>query len=359
MTTNSQILYEALPILIRESLGDNGEHRCVNNSPDIIVQKSKLGNPMILKKYYDRDVSQCYDDTGKMYLYVRLKNTSNQSLHNIYVHLYRNHLGLYNHPRDWEKNKMETEDGKPVCISTLGPKEIYVTPPFLYNKTNQGGNQNCFVAVATRERTPDYSDICTYEKYVQWINKPNVAARNVCVRQNGIYQDELTFSVKGLRRGKPTFMGFFLKVTECSKPVTFRMQQDDLRIDETRICSSPDDNDAIIFYVTLVPSEFEGKLTVKYDTTEGFPAIFQFTMWDLIFQKPSAELEQYYCELATGFEDSVTLTAVTEAIRQTTDIPAATIEDAETAALPSANVFPAYCTVLGGCIFGQESETRD
>lgn len=353
--TKSKILDEKLPVLIRESLGDRGEHSCENNSPDIIVQKNKLQNPNTLKNCYDQDVSQYYDGSGQMYLYVRLKNISAQTLNGIYVHLYRNHLGLYNHPKDWRDFEMHTESSELVYISSLQPGEIYVSPPFLYQKTNLGGNTNCFVAVATRERTPDYSEISTYEKYLAWINKPNVAARNVCVRKDGIAHEEQFFPVEGLHQGRSTIMGFKIEITECSASVKFGAKLNELNILAESTCSKPGTNSSYVFCSAVVPANYSGKLMVWYEASAGTRVTVDVTMWDIILRKPSAELEQYYTELSACFEDSFALTAVTEAINKMTDIPSVLIGDTETAASASSAVGPAYGTLLGGCILGRRS----
>lgn len=186
------MLDEKLSILIRESLDDIGNAQCVNASPDIIVRKNKFKEDdleKIFRETYSRDISLESDDSGKMYLYVRFKNTSDEPLTNFYIHLYRNHLGLSNIPSDWSRYEMKTEAGTPAFIECLGAQKIGATPAFVYDKSSLGSHPNCFVAVATRERNPDYSSINDYTKYIQWVNKMNVAARNICVipTRSGIY----------------------------------------------------------------------------------------------------------------------------------------------------------------------------
>ncbi|MDE7178901.1 MAG: hypothetical protein K2O59_13895 [Lachnospiraceae bacterium] len=178
------MLDENLSILIRESLDDTGNAQCVSASPDIIVRKTKFKEDDLAKIFletYSQDISLESDDSGKMYLYVRFKNTSDEPLTNFYIHLYRNHLGLSNIPSDWSRYEMKTEAGTPAFIECLGAQKIGATPAFVYDKSSLGCYPNCFVAVATREKNPDYSSINDYTKYIQWVNKKNVAARNICV----------------------------------------------------------------------------------------------------------------------------------------------------------------------------------
>lgn len=186
------MLDEKLPILIRETLHDQGQESYSNASPDIILRKNKFDEdnlPKIFTETYNQDISLERDDSEKMYLYVRFKNTSDKPLTDFYIHLYRNHLGLSNCPSDWEKYEMYTESGSCSHIEYLGAGKIGATPAFVYDKKTEGNHPNCFVAVATREKKPDYSSVSGWENYIKWVNKMNVAARNVCVisGSSGIY----------------------------------------------------------------------------------------------------------------------------------------------------------------------------
>lgn len=311
---SASILNEALPVLIRESLDDSGKHVCVNHSPDIIVLKNKLRNPtMELREYYDKDISQDSDDSGQMYIYVRLKNVSGKKLTKIYVRLYRNHLGLYNHPNDWSSAEMKTDTGATVYIESLEPEEICVTPAFLYSRTEQTGNANCFVAVATHEPDPSYSDINTYDKYVQWINKPNIAARNVCVRRRRTHHDEQKFPVHGLKKPSASLMGFFIKVVKCSSETKYGIFQPDLYICEEKVCISDQASGNYIFCVATVPPEFEGTLLVWNDSLEESHMKLDVTLWDLILSPNGETLRRYYIDLMAHLDDVPVMSAIAKA----------------------------------------------
>ena len=167
-------------LLIRESLTDTGYKLHTNASPYIVVQYSPLSDPLYaLTKTYNEDVSENKVSGRTMYVYVRFKNTGNMPLGNFYIHVYRNHLGLYNNPKEWNKYKLATIDGKPSKIERLNANTIGVSKAFVFDNSEGGMFPNCLIAVATYEEKPDFSYINTYEKYIKFIDQKNVAARNV------------------------------------------------------------------------------------------------------------------------------------------------------------------------------------
>lgn len=251
------MLDEKLPILIRETLHDTGSKKFSNASPDIIVRKSKYEEnklDTIFTKTYDQDISLDRDGSEKMYLYVRFKNTSNKPLENFYIHLYRNHLGLINRPGDWEKSEMHTEAGTPVHIGCLDAGKIGATPAFVYDKKTEGAHPNCFVAVATRERTPDYSSVNSYDKYIQWVNKPNVAARNVCMisAQSGIYTATVYANSQDAKRER--WMLLRVRMEEGTPSgVNYGVRQKTFDIDEKRTYIEGDSSTNSITCEFLMP----------------------------------------------------------------------------------------------------------
>lgn len=218
---------------------------------------------------------------------MRLKNISGKKLTDIYVHLYRNHLGLYNHPKDWSPFKMETENGSAVHIKSLEPD-------------------------------PSYSDICTYEKYLQWINKPNVAARNVSVRPRSTVLQEQKVPIKGLGRPSSTLMGFYVRVLECHSEARYGICQKDLLIDEENVCFK---SGSYIFHVATVPSTFEGQLLIWSESSGDSPLVLDITLWDLIMSPCGGALEKYYVNLEEHLNDIPFMTAVTRATDQANTIP--------------------------------------
>lgn len=228
------MLDEKIPILIRETLHDQGQELHSNVSPDIIVRKTKFSEDELSKIFtetYNQDISLRRDDSEKMYLYVRFKNTSGKPLTDFYIHLYRNHLGLSNCPSDWEKYEMHTESGTCAHIEYLGAGKIGATPAFIYDKKTEGEHPNCFVAVATREKTPDYSSVSGWENYIKWVNKMNVAARNVCVisGSSGIYTQKVV--TDNLHMGGPMLIRVRIDENTPSG-VTYGIRQKELHIDE-------------------------------------------------------------------------------------------------------------------------------
>lgn len=172
-----------IQILLRETLVDDGSSRCSNQSPDIVVMDRKVYDPKkLMRETYDRDINDKADGSGSQYLYIRCRNLTDQPMENIYIHLFRNHLSLYNDPMDWAHNRMKTEAGGLARIPQLLPGEIGVAPAFLYDRKASGNHPNCFVAVASREKDPDFSWIHTSSDYSNWINRKNVAARNIVIR---------------------------------------------------------------------------------------------------------------------------------------------------------------------------------
>lgn len=297
MTPNApSILDEDLPILIRESLTDQGSHECINHSPDIIVQKFKLSGPRAdLCASYDRDISKDNDGSGMMYIYVRFKNISDKPLGNFYIHLYRNHLGLYNAPRDWSQYEMKTEDGEPVLIEALGPQEIGVTPAFIYDSAQTGVHPNCFVAVATRERNPKYSSVNSYVKYIRWINKKNVAARNVCVRHSSVHRCEQTAAFHN-PNGKACMFAFMVEVQAGSASGTrYGMRYTPLGIAKENVYVAGSPNSDFLYAMTRLPADYTGELLVWDEVLEGDYIELKITYWALVEQGAESAIPERYC----------------------------------------------------------------
>lgn len=293
------IIDESLPILIRESLDDTGTHDCVNHSPDIVVQKFKLDNPVAdLRASYNSDISKDGDGSGKMYLYVRFKNISKQPLDGFYIHLYRNHLGLCNIPRDWASYEMKTEDGNPVYIKFLGPGEIGATSAFIYDNSQRGSHPNCFVAVATREKNPDYSSVNTYDKYVRWINKPNVAARNVCVKPRSTHRQEELFYFQTPYKDSPAMVGFYVQLSDGStQGIRYGIVEKKLGIDESKTYIPDVTGSDYIFKAVRLSPGYAGTLLGWYETLGSDSASIDITFWDLNQKLPSSLLDQYGIDL--------------------------------------------------------------
>lgn len=311
---NSQltIIDESLPIFIRESLDDRGDHKCVNNSPDIVVQKFKLDNPAVdLRASYDSDISKDSDGSGKMYLYVRFKNTSKQPLSGFYIHLYRNHLGLCNVPSDWARYEMKTEDNKPAYIESLGPGEIGATPAFIYDNNQIGSHPNCFVAVATREKNPDYSSINTYEKYVKWINKTNVAARNVSVKPCSTHRHEEIIHFQNPNKNSAAMMGFYAQLSsESTSGIRYGIIEKELGIDESKTYIAGVKDSDYIFHAVRLPAGYSGALLGWYETLGNDYADIEITFWVFPAEKSNALLDQYGIDLGKKF-DNVTEMSLT------------------------------------------------
>lgn len=303
--TNLQmpIIDESLPVLIRESLDDHGDHACVNHSPDIIVQKFKIDNPALeLGARYDSDISKDNDGSGKMYLYVRFKNISKQPLRGFYIHLYRNHLGLCNIPSDWAPYEMKTEDNKPVYIEYLGPGEIGATPAFIYDNNKIGSNPNCFVAVATCEKNPNYSSINTYEKYVKWINKMNVAARNVSVKRLSTHrQEEITY-FKNPKKESAAMVGFYVQLSPKSTPGTrYGIIEEKLGIDESKTYIADATGSDYIFCTVRLDAGYSGKLLAWNETFGNDYANMQITFWEFPTEMSNTLLDQYGIDFGKMF----------------------------------------------------------
>ncbi len=279
---NMQILEENLPILIRESLNDTGDHVCTNNSPDIVVQKIKLSNPLeYLRKTYSSDISKDGDGSGNMSIYVRFKNTSDDIINDFYIHLYRNHLGLYNNPSDWQKYEMKTKDGNPVRIASIAPREIGVTPAFIYENSESGVHPNCFVAVATKEKNPDFSSINNYDKYIRWINQKNVAARNVSARSFPKGKNEQWVKFSNMEN-QCVWTGIYVKVQgETPYGTKYGIQNDQLNIIRENVFVKDNENSAYIFTTVNVPANFSAELLVWSEVAESGKADIQVTYWKI------------------------------------------------------------------------------
>ncbi len=277
-----QKMGEYLPIFIRESLNDTGDHKCENHSPDIVVQKVKLSNPLeYLRETYFSDISQDGDGSENMSIYVRFKNISDSIVEDFYIHLYRNHLCLYNNPFEWQRYEMKTKDGNPVKIHSLAPGEIGVTPPFVYEKSESGGHPNCFVAVATKEKSPDFSYINNYEKYIKWVDQKNVAARNVCVRAFPKGRNEQWVEFTNMEN-KPVLAGIYVKVQGKTPSKTkYGLRNDELGINEECIFVKGDKKSAYIFSVVTFPANFSGEILIWSEVTESGTADIQATSWKI------------------------------------------------------------------------------
>ncbi|MCM1048282.1 MAG: hypothetical protein NC433_07650 [Clostridiales bacterium] len=303
--SQSTILKESLPIFIREDLNDRGEHNCHNSSPDIVVQKFKINNPAVyLKDKYDFDISEASDDSGKMYIYVRFKNTSSQPVNDFYIHLYRNHLGLCNVPNDWAAYEMKTEDNSAAYIKSLGPGEIGVAPAFIYDKNNIGIHPNCFVAVATREKNPDYSSINTYDKYVEWINKTNVAARNVSVILRPTHRHEQILHFQNPNKESAALIGFQVKLSDASTlGIRYGIKEDTLGVDESKTYYADDEDSDYIFHAVRLPAGYSGKLMAWHEILGNGKANIDVIFWYLDTYNSSSILAQYGIELDKKFSN--------------------------------------------------------
>lgn len=293
------IIDEFLPILIRESLNDQGGHVCSNYSPDIVVQKFKLNKPAVeLQNTYHSDISKDGDGSSEMYIYVRFKNTSDQPIKGFYIHLYRNHLGLCNVPSDWSQYELKTEDGQPVYISTLGPGEIGATPGFIYNNSQNGAHPNCFVAVATCEKNPDYSSINTMSKYTQWINKTNVAARNVCVKPRVTHRQEEIFYFSNPSSQSSERMGFYVEVSgKTSSGIRYGILEKELGIKAEKTYVAGDAETRYIFCPAQLRAGYSGRLLVWYEALEGDYVDIEADLWIMPKAQSSALLAQYGIDL--------------------------------------------------------------
>lgn len=298
---NSQltIFEESIPIFIRETLDDGGKRTCQNNSPDIVVRRFKLDNPVVeLRKTYDSDISEDGDGSGKMYIYVRFKNTSNQPVKGFYIHLYRNHLGLYNDPGDWSRYELKTEDNEPVYIESLKPGEIGVTPAFIYDSNSIGQHPNCFVAVATYEKNPDYGSIDTHDEYIMWINQANVAARNVCVRPRSTKKQEENCYFKNPNNASPTEVGFYVEVSsKTALEIRYGIKQQDFDIEVSKTYDANDEETKYIFRKARIPAGYSGKLQVWYEAYQDDDVEISIKFFELSGEQSSALLDQYGIDL--------------------------------------------------------------
>lgn len=324
----TSILNESLPILIREGLSDHGAQKHTNQSPDIVVQKFEFDNPLkALTSSYREDISIDGDGSGNMYIYVRFKNTSKEAVNGFYIHLYRNHLGLYNDPKDWSKYEMKTASGQPVYIDSLKAHEIGATPAFIYNSSQLGAHPNCFVAVATRERTPDYSSINSFAKYVEWIDKPNVAARNVCVHQRSVRHQSSSLSFRNPYTDHDAVLGFYATVQKgTSSGIRYGITHKELNIDIAKTYTVNDDNSGRISWMGPVRAGYSGKLTLWYETLGNDHADIMctyFTLEDGLAQS-RALFDRYGVDLTENFSGI-------------------------SMAIPAAMNTPGRALVLGGC----------
>lgn len=306
---NSQItiLNESIPIFIREGLDDCGDKRCENHSPDIVVRKFKLDNPVFeLQKTYHSDISEDGDGSGKMYIYVRFKNISKQLVKGFYIHLYRNHLGLCNVPGDWSPYELKTEDNKPVYIESLEPEEIGATPAFIYDSNLIGIHPNCFVAVATYEKNPDYSFIDTYEKYITWINQANVAARNVCVRPRSTHKRVDICYFKNPNKESAEMMGFYVKVLRnTASGIRYGIIEENLKIEESKTCIVNDEETNYIFHPVRIPAGYSGELQVWYEAYENDDVDIDISLWEIPRVQSSALLNQYGIDLGKELDSII------------------------------------------------------
>lgn len=265
------ILEEKLPVLIRETLQDHGTESCQNISPDIIVRKTRFRKDELTNIFaatYDKDISVESDNSGKMYLYVRFKNISGEPLTGFYIHLYRNHLGLSNRPGDWAASEMHTEDGKPVYIGRLEAGEIGATPAFVYDKKTEGFHPNCFVAVATREEKPDYSSVNCHDKYIRWVNKINVAARNVCVISGQSPISTNTVVVDNPDRQWERRMWLIVEIEgETPSGVSYGVRQPEFGIDETRTYLKGDSRTDIIACRFFMPPNAQRRFEIWFEAS--------------------------------------------------------------------------------------------
>lgn len=300
------ILDESLPILIRESLSDPGNQKHTNQSPDIIIQKFELDNPLKeLTSSYNLDISKDGDGSGKMYIYVRFKNTSKEPIGGFYIHLYRNHLGLYNDPKDWAKYEMETASRQPVYIDSLEPGQIGATPAFIYDGSQLGAHPNCFVAVATRSKTPDYSSINSFEKYIKWVDKPNVAARNVCVYPRSVRKMASSMYFKNPYTDHEALVSFYIKIHEknTSSGIRYGISHQGLGINESKTYITGSYDSSFISYVVTIPAGYSSKLYLWYEALGKDCADIQGTY--LIYEGPELEcalFDQYSIDLRENFD---------------------------------------------------------
>lgn len=261
-----------LPILIREDLNDHGTMKFMNHSPDVIVQREKLSNPeKFLRDNYSRDVSDDRSfDRRDNYIYVRCYNDSQHALENIYIHLYRNHLCMYNYPSGWVENKLRTWDGRPAIIPYIAPGEVAVAPVFRYDYVEAGWHPNCFVAVASRKEAPDFSFIDNSDKYVAWVNQKNVAARNVSIQKciEGYTEWSVTFSNPDSIPANCYIIASIAR-ENAEDGMRYGYRNRELEIDRSVTYREKDQNTFNITHIVQITPGFKSKLTVWTQTTSG------------------------------------------------------------------------------------------
>ncbi len=302
------ILDESLPILIRESLSDHGTQKHTNQSPDIVIVKFELTNPLkdLTSNYDKEDPSKDGDGSGNMYIYVRFKNTSCETINGFYIHLYRNHLGLYNDPKDWTKYEMKTTSKQSVYIESLKPGSIGVTEPFIYDSSQLGAHPNCFVAVATRDKDPDYSSINSFERYVKWIDKPNVAARNVCVYPRSVRNMSSRIYFKNPHTDREALLSFYIKVHEknTSSGIQYGISHQELNINVAKTYTVGAYDSSFISYVVTIPAGYSSSLLLWYQALEDDHVDIQGTY--LVYEDSEQEhalFDRYGINLRENFNN--------------------------------------------------------
>ncbi|WP_118951555.1 hypothetical protein [Taibaiella helva] len=275
---------ENIDILIRASLTDDGtlpRTGDVSASPDVISNGTTMvKNPL---KYfmdsYEKDVNQNLKAEQLNYIYVRGKSmVSGLQQGDIYVY-YAKDTEL-NNPALWEKNALQTRDGKPfVSVSAQSRGTVVVTElPFVWTPPNplDGATYSLIGVIVPEGTQPDFSGITDFERYV---------ADNNTIGWRKVVIDKPTPPPTPTLRWKTTFaynqgdtarqMSFSMKCNNIPSGTTVSFDSDNatgpnppIKLDKTTVT----DGNGSYGIVTQVPAGYKGNISFCFYTKDTPPA---------------------------------------------------------------------------------------
>lgn len=253
-------------VVLRCNLDDKGktQNRARYYSPDMITHKL-VQNPLeYFTDCYAKDPNMEMEPENINFVYMRAKNYGDTASAPQYANLYVNDFCLYNNPANWEKNRVQTVNGRNYSeLGVIEPGKVAVTNDYFRYEPKTHSGRCCFVGTVGSEKNPDYKDINTWQKYVNWLDtNPGVATRNMIVSRNYQVKDfEDLVNIGNI--GQKAAMLFVVKGQNLPDKTTFGIKCDAIpKLSQEQVYLSSDEDSHEFMLTVYIPANFDNYLTV-------------------------------------------------------------------------------------------------
>ena len=159
------------------------------------------------------------------------------------------------------------------------------------------------MAVATREAKPDYASISDAAKYIQWVNKNNVAARNVRVipGQSGIYTATVYLDNPSMEREQLMLLKVDIE-GKTPSGINYGVRQPALGITERRTYIKGDSAASSIACNFLMEPRTQYPFDIWFEASEKDRSLIKCTsrFYSIYEGNANPVLNQYLVDLHTG-----------------------------------------------------------